>query len=223
MTDASCRSFAVGIGIAYGIVFPEVLKFMNHQFPLLLLLLSLGSCIYHPPAVSKDSTEPFIDSTGFKAAQSRINATEWEESSSLISQALSVMGDTVQAGRQADFFQSLEENYQKYLTLFTPAKQADPPEVHCGFDLIETFRLAVFDPQPFLNAILHTMTLTDLATLDYVTKPQGADTTLVLVKATRAEHPGDAKSLTFKEGDVTLSVTRHGAVLMNLKIEQDSP
>ena len=157
--------------------------------------------------------DPFIDSVGWNAAQARLAAIDETEGDSLISQALSVPADSAHATSQPAFFQSIEDSYQRYLKLFTPVQNASRPEVRCRYDLIETFKRGVFDPQPFLNALLHTMSLTDLSTLDFNVQPENADTAMVRIALTKASSQAETKWLTFSEGELTLAVSRHGAVL----------
>ncbi|MBN1308154.1 MAG: hypothetical protein JXA18_09580 [Chitinispirillaceae bacterium] len=175
------------------------------------LLLPFGSCLFHYPAVSMKYEGPFIDSAGYSAAQERIRSIDRAESDALVSQALSVTGDPAHIAGQPPFFQSIEENYQRYLKLFTPEKRARRPEIRCRYDLVETFNLLVFDPQPFINAMLHTMSLTGLVTLDFSVHPKNADTTLVHIALTEAVSHEGTKWFSFSEGELTLTVTRHGA------------
>ncbi len=190
---------------------------MKHLLPV-MLLLPLGSCIFHPPGLSTANEGPFIDSIGYDAAQARIETIDREEGNALLSQALSVPDDSLQTAPQPAFFQSIEESYQRYLKLFTPVKKALRPEIRCSYDLVETFRLRLFDPQPFMNALLHTMSLTQISTLDFTVEPKNTDTTLIYVSLTQAVSQqvpqGGTKWVTFSDGDLILSVTRHSAILM---------
>ncbi|MBN1576609.1 MAG: hypothetical protein JW913_08660 [Chitinispirillaceae bacterium] len=184
---------------------------MKNLLPV-ILLLPLGSCIFHPPGMSTGYEGPFIDSTGYAEAQERLEIFDIGKSNTLFSQALSVSDDSLEMTSQPAFFQSLEDNYQRYLTLFTPVKRAPRPEIRCRYDLVETFKLLIFDPQPFINAMLHTMSLSGLSTLDFTAEPKNADTTLVHVAFTKAVSQEETKLFTFSEGELTLSVTRHGAI-----------
>jgi hypothetical protein len=187
---------------------------------LLIALALFNSCVHHPRGGSQvNSDAPYTDSTGYRFSLARVEATNWQESSALISQALSVAGDTLQTDRQPDFFQSLEESYQRYLPLFAREKNAPRPQVRCTYDLVETFRLGIFDAQPFVNALLHTMSITEVSTLDYTARQQSADTTTLLIKVTKAVAPEkNLKELRFTEGDAVVSVTRHRAELVSISI-----
>ena len=189
---------------------------MKNLLPI-IFFLPLGSCMVHPPGRTIGYNGPFIDSIGYHAAQARLEIVDREASNALISQALSVPEDTHHLPRQPEFFQSIEESYQRYLKLFSPVRRAPRPEVRCKFDLIETFRLLIFDPQPFLNAILHTMSLTAVSTLDFTVQPKNADTTLVHVALTKAIPQEGTRWVTFSEGELALSVTRHSAALLSPK------
>jgi hypothetical protein len=181
---------------------------------LLTLFLPFGSCIFHPAGTSKVHEGPFIDSIGYKALQSRLETIDQEASTSLISQALSVQDDTLQTVPQSTFFQSLEESYQRYLKLFAPVKRAPRPEIRCGYDLVETFKLLLFDPQPFINAMLHTMSLAEVSTLDFRVEPKNEDTTFIYVALTKTVHQEGTNGVTISEGDLILSVAGRRAALM---------
>lgn len=183
----------------------------------IILFLQFGTCTPHPPEMVMAYDGPFIDSIGCNAAKARLSAIDEMESDTLLSQALSVPTDSTNAASQSTFFQSLEESYQRYLKLFTPVKKASRSEISCPYDLVETFRLMVFDPQPFINAMLHTMSLTDLSTLDLTVQPKNGDTTLVHVALTKANAQEETRWLTFSEGELTLCMTRHGATLLTQK------
>lgn len=177
------------------------------------LLLPIASCLFHPPGGVRGSDGAYIDSIGYKAAQARIETVEREASGTLISEALAVQNDSLQTASQSAFFQSIEESYQRYLKLFTPVKRTDRPEVRCRYDLVATFKKMVLDPQPFINALLHSMSLTEVTTLDFRVEPVSADTTLLYVSLTRVASEEGAK-ITLSEGDLILSVSRQTAILM---------
>jgi len=178
------------------------------------LLLPFSSCIFHQSTGSNDAGGPYIDSVGYKAMQARFEAIDRQEDSSLISEALAVQDDTLHDTAQTAIFQSIEESYQRYLTLFTPVKRSVKHEIRCKYNLVETFDLLVLDPQPFINALLHTMSLKDLVTLDFRVEPVNTDTTLLYVVFNTVEPSGQSKAVTVKEDDLILSVTRHHAALM---------
>jgi hypothetical protein len=186
---------------------------------LLIALFStlLFACIFHHPGISPANTGPFIDSTGYRAAQARLENIDLAEDNALISQALFVPDDSLQTAEQPAFFQSIEENYQRYLPLFTPVKKAAQPEIRCAYDLVETFSLLIFDPQPFINAMLHTMSLTALSTLDFTVKPKNTDTLLIHVAWAQAVSKEEVKGFSVSEGDLTLAVTKHNATLVTAR------
>jgi hypothetical protein len=181
---------------------------------LLIMLLPLGSCVFHPSVGRNVINGPYIDSIGYKALQARIETVDQETSGALISEALAVQNDSLENVTQTAFFQSLEESYQRYLKLFRPVKRAIRPEVSCRYDLVETFRLQIIDPQPFINAILHTMSLMEVTTIDFRVEPKNTDTTLLYVTLTKMESYEKTKKVTMSEGDLILSVSRHRARLM---------
>jgi hypothetical protein len=181
---------------------------------LLLLLLLSTSCLYHPPGLPEGKNGPYIDSTGYNALQARIKSLEQTSDDSLIAQALAVQNDTGQTTRQSAFFASLEESYQRYLKLFSPVKRTDRPEIQCDCNLVETFNRQVFDPQPFLNAMLHTMSLTEVTTLEFRVEPTNSDTTLLYILLTKTEPNKQAKGFSVSEDDVILALTGKRAVLM---------
>jgi hypothetical protein len=186
---------------------------MPKLLPLLLLLL-LFACIFQRPALSQVDQGPYIDSLGFRAAQARLENVDRADGNALISQAFYVPKTTAEQSNQAEFFQSIEESYQRYVKLFTTAKRTSRPEIRCDYDLCETFKLQLFDPQPFINAMLHTMSLTELSTLDFVVQPRNADTLFVQVSYAKATARKDEKEFAIGEGDLTLTVTRHTAALV---------
>jgi hypothetical protein len=182
---------------------------------ILMIFLSLPSCTVfsgHGHWALHDS--PYIDSLGLCAARSRLIAVEQDGADTLISQAFHIPRDSLSEQIQPLFFKSLEDSYQRYLAIFAPVKQKTPsPEIRCGFDLIKTLKLRIFDPQPFMNAILHSLTLTGITTLDFdVQEYASADTLLVKVFFTAAVPHGD-KAFSMNEGALDLYVTKHGASL----------
>ena len=186
---------------------------MNKLLPV-ILFLPIVTCIFHPSGRLNVNKGPYIDSIGYKALQARIEAVDRETSGTLISEALAVQNDTLQADTQSAFFASIEESYQRYLKLFTPVRRATRPEIHCNYDLVETFNLLILDPQPYINALLHTMSLTEVTTIDFRVEPKNTDTTLLYVSLTKVESQEGTKRVTVSEGDLILSVARHRATLM---------
>lgn len=152
---------------------------------------------------------PYIDSIGLRASLARIDNVADQSAGTLITQALEVPGNTASNPDQPDFFQSLEDDYQKYLKLFKPDRNRKVPEASCNYDLIETFRSKIFDPQPFMNAILHTMTLKEITTLDYAIQSDKSDTLLVQVSWAKPTAQQAGKEFGITEGSLPLQVTRH--------------
>ena len=182
---------------------------------LLLLILSMNSCMFFPSATSSTVIEAYIDSTGYRALEARVALVESEESGALISEALAVQNESMnEEVAQSAFFQSLEESYQRYLPLFSLVRTSKLPEVHCRYDLVETFNLMIIDPQPFINALLHTMSLTELTTIDFRVEPKNADTTLLYVSLTKMASQENTRKVTMSEEDLILSVARHRATLV---------
>jgi hypothetical protein len=182
-------------------------------FPLPIFFLLFISCIFQQPVISQSNEGPYIDSTGYRAAQARIDDIDRASGDAMISQALQVPKTALERENQSEFFRSIEESYQRYLKLFTRIPKRPGPEIRCAFDLIATFNRQVYDPQPFVNAMLHTMALTDLSTLDFTVQPRTADTVLVQVSWARAETRKGKKEYAISEGSLTLAVTRHTAAL----------
>ena len=190
---------------------------INHRINTLLLIALVfpsGSCIFQPLVQQKMSSGPYIDSIGYQALQARLDMVDREADGALVSEALAVQNDTPEEVTQTPFFQSVEESYQRYLKLFTPVKRAARPEVRCDFNLVETFKLLIIDPQPFINALLHTMSLTKVTTLDFRVEPKNTDTTLLYVSLTSFASQEGTKRVTIAEGDCILSVTGNRAFLM---------
>jgi hypothetical protein len=186
---------------------------MNKLF-LIVLILSFSSCMFHPPSEQSVSDGPYIDSIGYKAFLARMESVERETSDTLIAEALAVQNDTLQTNIQAAFFQSIEDSYQRYLKLFSPVKRTVRPEIHCDYDLVKTFKLLVLDPQPFINAILHTMSLMEVTTVDFIVEPKNTDTTLLYVSFTRLLSQEGTNRVTMSEDDLILSMASHRATLM---------
>jgi hypothetical protein len=176
-----------------------------------LLPLALA-CIFHRPGNTQADQGPYFDSTGYRAAQARIDEIDRASGDAMISQALYVPKTPLEQESQSDFFRSIEESYQRYLKVFTRIPKK--PAIRCAFNLIETFKRQVYDPQPFVNAMLHTMALTDLSTLDFTVMPRTEDTVLVQVSWARAENKTGRKEYAISEGNLTLAVTRNTAALV---------
>jgi hypothetical protein len=156
------------------------------------------------------SEGPYIDSLGFRAAQSRLDAVDTKSPDSLINQAFRVQKkQQPDSAGQPDFFKSIEDDYQRYLKLFTLHKRGQVSEVYCSYDLLETFRQEVFDPQPFLNAILHTLSLTDLTTLSFDELSRTSGRIIVRVAWSKAVPQKNSKGFSITEGTSEIKVTRN--------------
>lgn len=176
-------------------------------FSIVLLLIS---CIRMGPGRAPACDEgPYIDSLGLRASLARIDNVADQSTGTLIKQAVEAPGNTETGIDQPDFFQSLEDDYQKYLKLFKPDKKVKAPEVTCNYDLIETFRTKVFDPQPFMNAVLHTMALKEITTLDYAVQSDKPDTLMLVVSWAKPTAEQTGKGFGITEGSLPLQVTRH--------------
>jgi hypothetical protein len=153
---------------------------------------------------------PYIDSVGFRAAQARLDAVDAESPDSLINQAFGVQKkQQPDVKAQPEFFKSIEESYQRYRKLFTLHKRGAITAVYCEYDVLETFRLEVFDPQPFLNAILHTFSMTDVTTLTYGVLSRSPDRIIVRASWSRAVQQGNKKGFSITEGSSDLNVTKN--------------
>jgi hypothetical protein len=180
-----------------------------------IISLSLPSCIFLPgKEYGSAHDRPYVDSLGLCAARSRLIAVEQDSADTLISQAFHIPRDSIAEQIQPLFFKSLEDSYQRYLAIFSPVKKKTTvPEIRCSYDLIKTLKLRVFDPQPFMNAILHSLTLSGITTLDFdVQQYSSPDTLLVKVFFTAAVPHGD-KAFSMSEGALDLYVTKHGVSL----------
>jgi hypothetical protein len=179
-------------------------------YALLSIVLFFIGCIRMGPGHSSTTGDgPYIDSLGFRASLARIDNVAGQSAGTLITQALEVPDDTASSAGRPDFFQSLEDDYQKYLKLFRVDKRGKAPEATCSCDLLETFRSKVFDPQPFMNAILHTMALKEITTLDYAIRSDKSDTLMLLVSWAKPTAAQTGKGFGITEGSLLLRVTRH--------------
>jgi hypothetical protein len=179
----------------------------------LFLLFFLSSTITLPfRALCQPQSDdgPYIDSLGFRAAQSRLDAVEKESPDTLITQAFRAQNvRPADSLTQPDFYQSLEESYQRYRTLFTLHRRGPAPSVYCKYDLLKTFTLGIFDPQPFMNAILHTLAMTDIATLSFDVQSRSLDRMLVRVSWAKAVSRKSQKRFSISEGNIDIMVTNH--------------
>lgn len=177
-------------------------------------MLTFIACIWLGPGhFTAAGGGPYIDSLGLRASLARIDNVEDQSTGALIGQALEVPKNAADDNLQPDFFQSIEDDYQKYLKLFKLIKSRKTLEARCDYDLLETFRVKIFDPQPFLNAILHTMTLKDITTLDYAVKSDKSDTLLLQVSWAKPTAQQSGKGFGITEGSLPLIVTKHSVFL----------
>jgi hypothetical protein len=181
---------------------------------ILSIVLVFQACIRmgpgHTPATEDGS---YIDSLGLRASLARIDNVEDQRAGTLITQALKVPDKNTGNNAQPDFFQSIEDDYQKYLKLFRLNKNGKVLEATCKYDLLETFRVKIFDPQPFMNAILHTMKLSEITTLDYTITSDRSDTLLVEVSWARPTEQPVGKGFGITEGSLPLCITKHSVSL----------
>jgi hypothetical protein len=163
-------------------------------------------------ALCKDAgrTGPYVDSLGYLASQNRLHAVEEQSADSLFNQAFQTKKGRAGDNReQSEFFRSLEENYQRYLTLFSLHRRGPVPSVFCPYDLLQTFAAGTFDAQPFMNAILHTLRMTDITTLSFTVRSQAVDRMILRVSWAKAVSRKGSKSFSISEGSVDLLVTEH--------------
>jgi hypothetical protein len=183
------------------------------RFYLLSIIMMAIACIRLGPCRSAATGGgPYIDSTGLRASLARIDNIVDQSTGALIKQALEVPGNARDNSEQPDFFQSLEDDYQKYQKLFKMKKGVKTLEVTCNYDLLETFRVKIFDPQPFLNAILHTMTLREITTLDYAIQSDKSDTLILQVSWAKPTAQQTGKGFGITEGVLSLFVTKHSVL-----------
>lgn len=174
------------------------------------LPLALALCTPFLPCPCQQKAGPYIDSLGLAASRARLEAIAPASPDYLISQALDAPGRAAAgSGSQPECFQSLEDNYQKYRKLFFVNNQPSGPCARCPCDLLQTFSLQVYDPQPFMNAVLHTLGLIDLSTLDFEVKPYRPDTLLAHVSFARSSTTDLRQGLSISEGNVDLYIALH--------------
>jgi hypothetical protein len=182
-------------------VFPLTIDFRNRAF-----------------SQPQSNDGPYVDSIGFRAAQSRLEAVESKSPDSLISEAIQIQNKSkadIQA--QSDFFQSIEDDYQRYRKLFTLHKRGPISKVFCAYDLLETFKLELFDPQPFLNAVLHTFDMSDIATLSFDVISRSSDGLIIRVAWSKAVPQAGKKAFSISEGNTDIKVTKHWITLVPLR------
>jgi hypothetical protein len=178
------------------------------------ILLSIAfifmTCIRMGPGHSSENEDgPYIDSLGFRASLARVDNVVDQSTGTLIKQALEVQENTTGNTDQPDFFQSLEDDYQRYLKIFKLSRTGRLTEATSDYNLLETFRAKVFDPQPFMNALLHTMKLREITTLDYIIQADKTDTMLVQVSWAKPTALEAGKGFGITEGTLALLVSRH--------------
>jgi hypothetical protein len=159
---------------------------------------------------SPEMEGPYIDSLGYLAAQNRLHAVEEQSAESLFNQALQAKkGRADDSEAQPEFFRSLEENYQRYRMLFSLHRKGPVPSAYCPYDLMQTFAAGMFDAQPFMNAILHTLRMTDITTLSFAVRRQEDDRMIVRVSWAKAVSRKGSKGFSISEGSLDLLVTSH--------------
>lgn len=143
-----------------------------------LTLITLSYCSGQKSTVTK-SRGPFIDSVGFQSAKLRnaeIVSDLITNSHSLVSRALTKKPHSPDDTSSEDIFRSLEDSYQRYLHVFKPATTDSIFKVQSEYDLPATLRLSILDRQPFMNALLHTLSFHSMTTLDYTVEEHNKDT-----------------------------------------------
>jgi hypothetical protein len=110
-------------------------------------------------------------------------------------------------------FARLEANYQRYRDLLASEDGGSKRRLHSRYDLAATLRKGVFDPQPFMNALLHSMGMEEIVTLDYDIDSTSLDT-LVVTVYWGAGTEDSSGELRLSEGDLRLYVTEHAASLL---------
>jgi hypothetical protein len=190
--------------------YPAVSSKQSFYGRFLLGMAAFFLCASSALCKDSDQTGPYIDSLGYLAAQNRLYAVEEQSAETLFNQALqakkSLSGDNQE---QPEFFKSLEENYQRYRMLFTLHRRGALPSAYCPYDLIETFSAGMFDAQPFMNAILHTLRMTDITTLSFTVRHQEDDRMIIRVSWAKAVSAKGSREFSISEGNLDLLVTSH--------------
>ncbi len=180
----------------------------------LFLMPPIAGCALRQSSRMPHIDGPYIDSVGFRAARSRLDAVDKEYPDSLIQKAFRVQDQQrADSLEQPDFFQSIEEDYQRYRTLFTFHKKEHAAAVYCKYDLLETFKREVFDPQPFMNAILHALSMPDITTLSFDVLSSSSDRMIVRVSWSKAVPQENSKGFSISEGSLELAITQHWITL----------
>jgi len=193
-----------------------VIIFRYWLCPAVLFLTTLSYCSDQKNATVK-SGGPFIDSVGFESARVRnaeIADGLMSNSQSMVTRALTDKSDPADDSAGEDIFRSLEESYQRYVAVFKPATIESIFKTQSEYDLPATFRLSVFDRQPFMNALLHSLSFHSLTTLDYIIEEGNRDTCRIRVNWA-APLPKDSTGFTIKEGSLNLIVTKHEVTCLN--------
>jgi len=180
-------------------------------FITLLFFLSLFAVGWRD-AVCQTATDndPYIDSVGFQAEQSRLDAIGNGSPDSLIGKAFQLQREgSASAALQPEFFRSIEEDYQRYRKLFTLHRKGSTPSVYCEYDLLKTFTVGVFDQQPFLNAILHLLLMPEIATISFDVLSRSTESIIVRVLWSKAAPQIKGKGFSISDGNTDIVITEH--------------
>jgi hypothetical protein len=183
--------------------------------PFLFLLLLLAGCRQAAVCQEIPDDGPYIDSIGFEAAQSRMDAIENGSPDSLINKAFQThQKENSSSIKQSEFFQSIEEDYQRYRKLFTLHRKGSTPSVYCEYDLLKTFTLGIFDQQPFLNAILHLLLMPDIATISFDVLSRSPENMKVKVLWSKAAQQAKGKGFSISDGNTDMIITAHWITIL---------
>ncbi len=163
------------------------------------------------------SNKAYIDTVGYRAFTNRqqiLGDGLFNNPDSAVRMALRPMDEAAQgsAARDSGIFAEIEQSYQRYLTLFRVQKNAGGYELCFPYNLIATLETGMVDRQPFMNAILHSLGLTDLTTLDFSLQRLSADQLLVTVMWS-APAKTIQSGIHIAEGEQQLYVSPHTASL----------
>jgi hypothetical protein len=151
---------------------------------------------------------PYVDSLGYRDFLFRQDVL----GEGLFRDPDSMVHDARETARDSAFAR-LETNYQRYRALFAASPQISKRRLVSRYDLAVTFRRGVFDPQPFMNALLHTMGMDEIVTLDYDIDSTGTDA-LALTVYWGAGTRDSTGALRLSEGDLRLYINDHTASLL---------
>jgi hypothetical protein len=185
----------------------------------LAITAAMPACSSHPSMRCRViNNQAYIDTVGFRAFSHRqrvLGDELFSNPDSAVRMALRPMSDTADNARAAPdstVFAEIEQSYQRYLRLFSARKTAAGYEACFPYNLIQTLQTGKIDRQPFMNAILHSLGLTDLTTLDYSIQRLSDRQLQVIVMWSAPAKTLDSE-LHIAEGQQTIYVSPHRVTL----------